>query len=162
MKTYKQFVAEVAEPRGEDEKKFKKRHTDATDKKDYPIGGQEHVFKGKDKAPARTGDAQNQEDMYDDQYVDDDDEGEIKGPVKKRVKEMKRFRVEEEVVIVEAIKAGTIKLKDGSTQKIAKEDASTLNKLFSQLNGNNKKQMEERMTKSTNGYSEVLQFAKNL
>lgn len=161
MKTYKQFVAEVAEPRGGDEYKFKGRHVSGTDVKDYPKGGQEHVFKGKSKAPDRLADAQDQEDMYDDHYVDDDDEGVIDNGADERVKKLKKLRVSENV-IVEAIKPGTIKLKDGSAQKITKEDASLLNGLFSQLSGSNKTKMEERMTKSKSGFSEILQFAKTI
>ena len=156
MKTFKRFVTEVAEPTGGDEIKFKKHHTDATDKKDYPIKGQEHVFKGKAKAAARNADIEDEEDMYDDQYVDDGDEG-----IVSRVRKTQRLRVEESV-IVEAVKAGTIKLKDGNTQKIAKVDASMLNTLFSQLSGQNKTKMEERMTKSKEGFAEILQFSKTV
>lgn len=153
MKTFKSFVTEVAEPIGGDEQKFKKRHTDATDKKDYPIKGQEHVFKGKDKAPARVGDAQKEVENNDDQYVDNSNAGMISRKIKRAV---------DESVIIEAVKAGTIMLKSGDKQKIAKDEAALLNKLFSQLNGSNKTKMEDRMTMSKDGFAEILQFAKNL
>ena len=160
MKTFKSFVTEVAEPIGGDEARFKKRHVDATDKKDYPIKGQEHIFKGKAKAPARVADIDNEEEMYDDQYDDEDEDDEDEGIVS-RVRRNLRSKVSESVLI-EAVKPGTVKLKDGSTQKIAKEDAANLNKLFSQLNPQNKSKMEERMTKSKEGFAEILQFSKNV
>lgn len=155
MKTFKSFVTEVAEPIGGDEAKFKKRHVDATDKKDYPIKGQEHIFKGKAKAPARVGDADNEEEMNDDQYVDDQGKAGI-------ISRKSRRAVEEEFELIEAVKAGTIKLKDGSPQKIAKEEAKLLNTLFSKLNGDNKSRMEQRMTKSKEGFAEILNFAKTV
>lgn len=171
MKKYKDFVTEVAEPKGGDEKRFKKMHTDAIDKKDYPIAGQEHVFKGKAKAPARVGDiADEDEDHYDAQYVDNGNQGEVTREgdekadgVEKRVAKLRnKSMMDEEVELIEAVKPGTVRLKDGNSQKIKKEDASALNALFTELGSANRKKMEARMTASSEGFAEVLNFAKEV
>ena len=60
----------------------------------------------------------------------------------------------------EAFKAGAMKLSDGSSVKLTSEQASTLNALFNELNSSNKKKMEERLMSNTNGFNEILAFAK--
>ena len=66
----------------------------------------------------------------------------------------------EEVSLIESVKAGSIKLKDGTNVKLSKEDASALTQLFSELNSANKKKMEQRMTESKKGFDEIINFAK--
>jgi len=57
---------------------------------------------------------------------------------------------------------GTMKLKDGSTVKISKEDSSALTALFNELAGENRKKMHETMMANKKGYDEILKFAKEV
>jgi hypothetical protein len=66
----------------------------------------------------------------------------------------------EEVELDEAFKMGSMKLEDGSTVKLSKEEAEAVNELFSELNSSNKKRMEEEMMKNKSGFDKVLKFAK--
>lgn len=172
MKTYKQFVKEVAEPIGRDEKRFKALHVDAVEVVDYPVAGNEHVFKGTFQVMPRLGDIVQPDDQhYDQAYATDDemedDEDEQKS-VASRVSKLSRMRYDgtgegmDESVIIEAVRAGTVKLKDGTLAKITNEDANSFNKLFTKLSGENRTKMESRMTSGKDGYSEILQFAKTL
>lgn len=68
--------------------------------------------------------------------------------------------VAEEVELDEAFKMGSMKLDDGSTVKLSKEDAEAVNELFNELNSSNKKRMEEEMMKNKSGFDKVLKFAK--
>ena len=72
----------------------------------------------------------------------------------------RRVKLPEEVSLIESVKAGSIKLKDGTNVKLSKEDASALTQLFSELNSANKKKMEQRMTESKKGFDEIINFAK--
>lgn len=178
MKSFKQFVSESPEePRGGDERKFKQRHVDATDHIDYPIKGQEHVFKGTEKAPSRLADIDNEVDMYDDQYVDDGDEGEVEKPgeseedeseehegveTRKKETQWQRNDMVGEETLIEAIRPGSVKLKDGCVKKITKEDANAINVLFNKLSTVNRAKMESHMTSSEKGFSDILEFAKNI
>lgn len=65
----------------------------------------------------------------------------------------------EEVELDEAFKMGSMKLKDGSTVKLSKEEAEAVNELFNELNSSNKKRMEEEMMKNKSGFDKVLKFA---
>jgi hypothetical protein len=60
----------------------------------------------------------------------------------------------------EAFKAGSMKLKDGSSISVTSEQASTLNALFTELNSSNQKKMQERLMSSTDNFNEILAFAK--
>lgn len=66
----------------------------------------------------------------------------------------------EEVELDEAFKAGSMKLKDGSTVQLDKENAKAVNALFNELNPSNKKKMEAKMMESKQGFSEIIKFAK--
>lgn len=172
MKTYRQFIREVAEPIGRDEQRFKALHVDSIEVVDYPVAGNEHVFKGTFKAMPRLGDiAQPDEIHYDQQYATDEEmpeeEDEDEESIASRVSKLTRMRYSTtsesvEQAIIEAVSAGSLKLKDGSTAKITNEDASCLNKLFTKLSGENRTKMESRMTSGKDGYSEILQFAKTV
>jgi len=161
MKTYKQFIKEVAEPIGRDEQRFKALHVDAIEVVDYPVAGNEHVFKGTFQAEPRLGDIIQPDDQHYDQAYATDDEMEDEENINSRVRKLTRKAMEESVII-EAVKAGTVKLKDGTLAKITNEDASSFNNLFTKLNGENRTKMESRMTSGKAGYSEILQFAKTL
>lgn len=187
MKTFRQLIKEVAEPRGGDERRFKNLHVDAIDVIDYPIPGNEHVFKGNIVSAPRLADIADPDDEhYDQSYVDrsndgkvtrdiedessdddeeEDDEDDVEESIISRAEKVKRSRyreVGESTELIEAIKPGTVQLSDGTKQKITKEDADVLNSLFTQLNSQNRSKMEQRLTGSKGGFVEVLQFAKTL
>lgn len=66
----------------------------------------------------------------------------------------------ESVDLDEVFKAGSMKLKDGSSISVTSEQASTLNALFTELNSSNQKKMQERLMSSTDNFNEILAFAK--
>lgn len=163
-------------PKGGDERKFMQMHVDSTDTVDYPISGQEHVFKGSKKAPPAIGDISDPDtDHYDMQYVDNGDEGEVSRGEEEdeededeeeeeedrvsRSKKLMRGAVSEETLI-EAIKPGVVVLNDGSKRKITASEATILNVLFTQLNSANRSKMEEKLTSSSKEFQKVLEFAK--
>lgn len=81
------------------------------------------------------------------------------------IKKLKRFADREEggdkAVYESVMKAGQVlKLGDNSTVNVSKQDASLLNNLWSELEGDNKKRMEERLLKDKKSFNEVLAFAK--
>lgn len=68
---------------------------------------------------------------------------------------------QESAQIIEAkFVPGNMKLKDGSSVKVTREDVKALSSLFDELNGSNKKKMEERMMEDKKGFEEILKFAK--
>ena len=71
-----------------------------------------------------------------------------------------KMAMKEEFDLMEAVKAGNMKLKDGSRVKLSKEEAKAVESLFSELNGSNKKKMESRMMQSKSGFEEIIKFAK--
>lgn len=66
----------------------------------------------------------------------------------------------EEVELDEAVKVGNMKLKDGSSMKVTKEDAKLLNQMFKGLNNQNRKQMEKVMMTDKSGFNEIVGFAR--
>jgi hypothetical protein len=60
----------------------------------------------------------------------------------------------------EAVKVGNMKLKDGSSMKVTKEDAKLLNQMFKGLNNQNRKQMEKVMMTDKSGFNEIVGFAR--
>jgi hypothetical protein len=242
MKTFKDIINEVAEPKGGDEKRFKAKHVVA--KYDHPIedGAEENQFKGgtkKDKSKKASYEDGKDEEVYEG-YASDaqrkavhasKDEQKKKKTYKEmfsgqdlaedpweevpmmarqmeficeaaedikeyvmsgvdpeewfqnkvahvhgqmqglyayvegdeRMKSAKMADMNpmgEEVELDEAFKMGSMKLKDGSTVKLSKEEAEAVNELFSELNSSNKKRMEEEMMKDKSGFDKVLKFAK--
>lgn len=71
-----------------------------------------------------------------------------------------KMAMKEEFDLMEAVKAGNMKLNDGSRVKLSKEEAKAVENLFSELNSSNKKKMESRMMQSKNGFEEIIKFAK--
>jgi hypothetical protein len=66
----------------------------------------------------------------------------------------------EAATIDEAVKVGNMRLSDGSTVKITKEDAQLMNQMFKDLNTRNRKTMESVMKKDKAGFKEILGFAR--
>jgi hypothetical protein len=62
--------------------------------------------------------------------------------------------------IDEMVKAGTMKLKDGSSIKVSKQDAGLLAKMFKELNSRNRKEMEKVLVKDKAGFEEIVGFAR--
>jgi hypothetical protein len=60
----------------------------------------------------------------------------------------------------ESFKAGSIKLRDGSSVTLSNEDASALNELYKNLNSDNKNKMQKRLESNEKAFNEVLAFAK--
>jgi|TARA_R110000822_G_scaffold10824_2_gene40535 hypothetical protein len=77
------------------------------------------------------------------------------------VKENVESVYDEEVEFIEeAIKVGTLKLNNGKSVKVSKEDAATLNSVLEDLNPVNRKRMEEELKKDEKSYKNMLTFAK--
>jgi hypothetical protein len=66
----------------------------------------------------------------------------------------------EEVDLTENFKAGSVKLNDGSSVIVKKQDADLLNQMFGDLNSNNKKKMMDVAMKDKAGFAEILGFAR--
>lgn len=60
----------------------------------------------------------------------------------------------------EGVKAGMLKLKDGSSVNVSSKDAKLLDDMLSNLNTKNRKEMERVMMLDKAGYNEILGFAK--
>jgi hypothetical protein len=71
-----------------------------------------------------------------------------------------RKMAEEVEFIEEAVKAGTIKLENGKSVKVTKEDADAFNAVLKELNPENRKRMESEMMKDEKSYKNMLTFAK--
>lgn len=69
-------------------------------------------------------------------------------------------KANEATMIDEAVKVGNMRLSDGSTVKITKEDAQLMNQMFKDLNAKNRKTMESVMKKDKAGFKEILGFAR--
>lgn len=128
---YDEFEEAVNEPKSPDEKRFKDKHV--IDKKDHPEA-EESQFTSTAKKAKRKADREEGEDE----------------------------KVYEEVEYFDEAKfvPGNMKLSDGSSVKVSREDAKALDELFNQLSGSNKKKMEDRMMESKKGFEEILKFAK--
>jgi hypothetical protein len=55
-----------------------------------------------------------------------------------------------------------VKLKDGSSVKVSKDEQKILNALYKNLKGSNKSKMEETMLRDKKGFQEILRFAKEV
>ena len=65
-----------------------------------------------------------------------------------------------ESVLTESIKPGSIKLNDGKSVKVSKQDADLLNRMFKDLNAKNKKEMQKVMMTDKSGFDEIVGFAR--
>lgn len=77
-----------------------------------------------------------------------------------KMKEATEIVLESREMIDEAVRAGNMRLKDGSSVKIKNEDAKLLNQMFKDLNSSNRRQMEKVMMTDKAGFEEILGFAK--
>jgi len=68
--------------------------------------------------------------------------------------------VKEEVDLDEAIKVGKLKLNNGKSVKVSKEDAASLNSVLEDLNPSNRKRMEVELMKDEKSYKNMLTFVK--
>ena len=75
-------------------------------------------------------------------------------------KDNKFYVVDMKEDLDEAVKVGNMKLKDGSSMKVTKEDAKLLNQMFKGLNNQNRKQMEKVMMMDKSGFNEIVGFAR--
>jgi hypothetical protein len=183
MKTYKDIISEVAEPKGEDEKRFKSKHI--IQKIDHPAA-EEGQFTGgktakKDKSKIASYKNGEDKEVYEahktdmqERYGDKWKSVMYANATKKSMEEsvsdleevnaskiIKDLGVGDSVeVLDEAFKAGDIKLADGSSAKLTNEQAISLNTLFKELTTVNQKKMQERMLKDKKGFSEIVSFAK--
>ena len=73
---------------------------------------------------------------------------------------IEEVELEEVEFIDEAVKAGTIKLENGKSVKVTKEDADAFNAVLKELNPENRKRMESEMMKDEKSYKNMLTFAK--
>lgn len=132
MKTFRQLVNEVAEPKGGDEKNFKDKHIVA--KYPHPRAEDEQfVAKNvkKDKSKKASYEEGEDEEVYEEvEYIDED------------------------------MFTGLQRLKDGSSVRISKEDNEVLVSLFKELKGSNREKMKEKMMSGKKGFNEILSFAK--
>lgn len=79
----------------------------------------------------------------------------------KRQGDFKAVSVKEEVEFIEeAVKSGTIKLENGKSIKVTKEDAAAFNAVLKELNPDNRKRMESEMMKDEKSYKNMLAFVK--
>jgi len=62
--------------------------------------------------------------------------------------------------INEVFNQGSIKLNNGSSIILKKEDADVLNRMFKSLSSSNRKRMEEIVMRDKSGFNEILSFAK--
>lgn len=137
MKTFKQLISEVEEPKSSGEKRFKAKHI--IKKTDYPIDDEEAknvIFKG----------GTEKDDTVPASYEEGEDE---------LVYESASF-------IEEALKVGNFKLNDGHNAKLNSEEVKLLNNLFSELNATNRRKMEEEMKADKESLDRILKFAKEM
>ena len=143
MKTLQEIIAEaVANPRSEDEQAFIDKHI--VDKKDHPEA-EESQFTSKAKKAKRVADREKEEEeeVYESRFVSFSS----------------FFKLDSEE-LTEAMKAGMLKLHDGTQVKVDKKDAAAIESLMKTMSSSNKRKMEERMMKSKKGFDEIVKFAK--
>lgn len=73
-----------------------------------------------------------------------------------------KVKATESVELDEAFKAGKMKLNDGSSVTLTNESSNALNSLFNQLTSTNKTKMEQKLMSGSNGFNEILAFAKEV
>jgi hypothetical protein len=68
--------------------------------------------------------------------------------------------LKEDLDLTENFKTGSVKLNDGSSVLLKKQDADLLNQMFEDLNPANRKKMMGVAMKDKNGFEEILSFAR--
>ena len=69
-------------------------------------------------------------------------------------------KISESTELVEVFNQGIVKLKDGGSVILKKEDADLLNQMFKDLSSTNRKKMQEIAMKDKAGFNEILSFAR--
>jgi len=69
-------------------------------------------------------------------------------------------KLKESLELDEAVKAGNLKLNDGSRVKVTKDEADAINNLLGELSSAGRKKMEKDMMKNKKEFDNVVQFAK--
>jgi len=175
FKSLREAVTDHNVPKKDDEKnmskndvKFADLHTVETD--DHPVATDaQHPKKGKKKFSGVRKAKANEE-------IEKEDSGDFCMAAAAAKKEGKKkfifagkeypvtiktkIPIKEEIFLDEALKAGMMKLKDGKSVKVSKEDAATLNSVLEDLNPDNRKRMEEELKKDVKSYKSMLTFAK--
>ncbi len=137
MKTIKEILNEVAEPKPEGEKRFKAKHV--TFKRMHPAAT-EYQFKGYgEKDTTRNAD-----------YQDGEDEMVYESADLFALLEAKK------------LSAGKLELEDGTYVQVKKDDADYLNHLFETLSTSNRKRMESEMKRNQAGFDRILEFAREV
>ncbi|MFA7408414.1 MAG: hypothetical protein WCY93_11420 [Anaerolineaceae bacterium] len=81
-------------------------------------------------------------------------------PLNEGTKSFGQFIAEAYQLLDENFKQGSLKLKDGSSVSVSRQDASLLNQMFKDLNPGNKKRMMDVAMTDKAGFEEILGFAK--
>lgn len=72
----------------------------------------------------------------------------------------KKKQKTESVELEEAVKQGNMKLRDGSSVKVSKQDAGLINQMMKDLNPANRRKMEKVMMTDKAGFEEIAGFAR--
>jgi hypothetical protein len=94
---------------------------------------------------------------YDD---DDDDEDDDYGNYGGYGGSYNSYGYSYESVVSESIKQGKLKLKDGSTVMLSKEDADALEEVLGTMSTKNRKQMESDLMKDKKSFTDTVKFAR--
>ena len=99
--------------------------------------------------------------------------GEELSPAQKKIDHNKNGRIDgkdlaalrakkknESVELDESVKTGSMKLKDGKTINVSKQDAMLLNQMMKDLNPKNRKEMQKVMMTDKAGFDEIVGFAR--
>ena len=105
------------------------------------------------------GEAKTDEALKGDQHkLDVDKDGDIDGKDFKMLRKKKQKT--ESVELEEAVKQGNMKLRDGSSVKVSKQDAGLINQMMKDLNSANRRKMEKVMMTDKAGFEEIVGFAR--
>jgi hypothetical protein len=140
MKTLRDIIETVERPKSKDEQDFVDKHVVV--KQDHPEA-EEGQFTSKKKKAKR---------------LADNSEKESEKVYESSIKRFSQFMESSE--LVESVKAGSMKLKDGANVKLDKDAAEAINSLVSSMSSANKKKMHQRMMDSKKGFDEIVKFAK--
>ena len=182
MKTFKQLMSEVSQPRAGDEIEFKAKHEfEFFDHPESEEGQHTAVNTVNKKGGKRIADYVDGEDMivYEEEMTTAQKKKreEIVLSMKKSKKDLKdRYGDDWENVMyatatkmamesvnpVKNLKSGMVSLNDGTSAKITKQEEEALKNLYSQVNPSNRKKMEETMLQNKKGFGEILNFAKEV
>jgi len=105
------------------------------------------------------GEAKTDEELKGDQHkLDHNKNGKIDAHDFKMLRKKKQKT--ESVELEEAVKQGNMKLRDGSSVKVSKQDAGLINQMMKDLNPANRRKMEKVMMTDKAGFEEIVGFAR--